>query len=162
MSDADWNGWGNDLANTRYQPKPGLAAADVPKLKLKWAFAFEGDTVRSAQPVVVGNRVFTGSASGAVYSLDAETGCSYWKYSAGAMVRNAISIGQAGGKTIAYFGDIRANVHALDVADGRTTVEGQGGRLPGRAHHRVADLLRGPAVRPRVVGGRSFRDVAHL
>ena len=118
MSDADWNGWGNDLANTRYQPKPGLAAADVPKLKLKWAFAFEGDTVRSAQPVVVGNRVFTGSASGAVYSLDAETGCSYWKYSAGAMVRNAISIGQAGGKTIAYFGDIRANVHALDVATG--------------------------------------------
>ena len=87
-------------------------------LKLKWAFAFEGDTVRSAQPVVVGNRVFTGSASGAVYSLDAETGCSYWKYSAGAMVRNAISIGQAGGKTIAYFGDIRANVHALDVATG--------------------------------------------
>ena len=70
-------------------------------LKLKWAFAFAGDSVRSAQPAVVGGRVFTGSASGAVYSLDAATGCIYWKYDAGAMVRTAISIGQAGGKTIA-------------------------------------------------------------
>ena len=31
----DWNGWGRDPANTRFQPNPGLAAADVPKLKLK-------------------------------------------------------------------------------------------------------------------------------
>ena len=66
LSDADWNGWGYDLQNTRYQPKPGLTAADVPNLKLKWAFAFAGDTVRSAQPAVAGNRLFTGSASGAV------------------------------------------------------------------------------------------------
>jgi polyvinyl alcohol dehydrogenase (cytochrome) len=119
MSDADWNGWGNDPGNTRYQPKPGLTAADVPNLKLKWAFAFEGDTLRAAQPTVVGNRVFVGGASGAVYSLDAATGCTYWKYDAGAMVRNAISIGQAGGKSIAYFGDVRSTVHALDLATGQ-------------------------------------------
>jgi len=118
-SDADWNGWGNDLANTRYQPKPGLTAEDVPNLKLKWAFAFEGDTVRAAQPTIVGNRVFVGGASGAVYSLDAASGCTYWKYDAGAMVRNAISIGEAGGKSIAYFGDVRATVHALDLASGQ-------------------------------------------
>jgi len=119
LSDADWNGWGNDPGNTRYQPKPGLTAADIPNLKLKWAFAFEGDTVRAAQPAVIGNRVFTGSASGAVYSLDAATGCTYWKYDAGATVRNAVSIGQAGGRTIAYFGDVRSTVHALDAATGQ-------------------------------------------
>ena len=118
-SDADWNGWGNDLANSRYQPKPGLTAGDVPNLKLKWAFAFEGDTVRAAQPTVVGNRVFVGGSNGAVYSLDAATGCTYWKYDAGAMVRNAISIGQAGGKSIGYFGDVRATVHAVDLATGQ-------------------------------------------
>src|ERR1700730_12163129 len=28
ISDADWNGWGYDAANTRYQPTPGLTAAD--------------------------------------------------------------------------------------------------------------------------------------
>ncbi len=118
-SDADWNGWGYDPANTRYQPKPGLTAADVPNLKLKWAFAFEGDTVRAAQPTVVGNRVFAGGSNGAVYSLDAATGCTYWKYDAGAMVRNAISIGQSGGKSTAYFGDVRATVHAIDLTTGQ-------------------------------------------
>lgn len=115
---ADWNGWGNDLANTRFQPKPGLSAADVPALKLKWAFAFEGDTVRSAQPAVVGGRVFTGSASGAVYSLDAEKGCVYWRYDAGAQVRTAVSVGMAGGRAVAYFGDIRSTVHAVDASTG--------------------------------------------
>ena len=35
-----WNGWGNGLANTRFQPAAAarLTAADVPRLKLKWAF----------------------------------------------------------------------------------------------------------------------------
>jgi len=119
VSDGDWNGWSSDPTNSRYQPKPGLAAADVPNLKLKWAFAFAGDTVRSAQATVVGGRLYSGSASGAVYSLDAATGCAYWKYDAGATVRTAISIGKAGGKTIAYFGDVRANVHAVDAATGQ-------------------------------------------
>src|SRR5689334_6874402 len=31
LTDTDWNGWGSDLGNTRFQPKPGLTAADVPK-----------------------------------------------------------------------------------------------------------------------------------
>src|SRR5204863_2015410 len=25
-----WNGWGRDVVNSRYQPKPGFAAADIP------------------------------------------------------------------------------------------------------------------------------------
>src|SRR5206468_10995847 len=37
-----WNGWGADIANTRFQRREaaGLAADDVPRLKLKWAFGF--------------------------------------------------------------------------------------------------------------------------
>ena len=119
MADADWNGWSADPANTRYQPKPGLDAADVPKLKLKWAFAFQDDTSRSAQPAVVGGRVFTGSASGAIYSLDATTGCIHWRYDAEATVRTSITIGKAGGKSIAYFGDVRSNVYGLDANTGQ-------------------------------------------
>ena len=119
VSDADWNGWSVDLANSRHQSKPGLSAADVPNLKLKWVFAFQGDTARSAQPAVVGGRLFTGSASGAIYSLDAATGCIDWRYDAGATVRTSISIGKAGGKTIAYFGDVQANVYGLDAATGQ-------------------------------------------
>src|SRR6185503_1300723 len=34
-----WMGWGNDATNARYAAQSGIAAADVPKLKLKWAFA---------------------------------------------------------------------------------------------------------------------------
>lgn len=121
ITETSWNGWGNDLANTRYQSKPGLAAADVPRLKLKWAFGFADETVRSAQPTVVGDRVFVGSSSGAIYSLDAATGCVYWTYQAGAGVRTAISIGKpAGANTvIAYFGDTRSFVHGVDALTGK-------------------------------------------
>ena len=55
-----WNGWSNDLANTRFQPAAAarLTAADVPRLKLKWAFGFPHGETNNAQPtVVVGPRV---------------------------------------------------------------------------------------------------------
>ena len=48
---ASWNGWGNDNSNTRFQPaaQARLTAADVPKLKLKWAFGFPtGETTEFA------------------------------------------------------------------------------------------------------------------
>ena len=41
------SGWGNDNVNSRYQPTPGLAPADVPKLKLKWSFGFPPADVRT-------------------------------------------------------------------------------------------------------------------
>jgi polyvinyl alcohol dehydrogenase (cytochrome) len=120
VKDGDWNGWGNDTDNSHYQPKPGLSAADVPKLKLKWAFGFPKDTAAFSQPAVVGGRLFIGSASGTVYSLDAATGCIYWTYAAGAGVRTAISIGKLpNGKWAIYFGDIRTNAHAVDADSGK-------------------------------------------
>jgi len=115
----DWSGWGGDTDNSHFQPKPGLAASDVPKLKLKWAFGFPKDPMAWAQPTVAGGRVFVGSVGGTVYSLDAGTGCVYWSYAAGAGVRTAISIGKlSNGKWAAYFGDIRANAHAVDAETG--------------------------------------------
>ena len=120
-STADWNGAGGDMENTRYQPKPGLAAADVPKLKLKWAFGFPGDRVASGQPTVVGGRVFVGSAAGTVYSLDVKTGCTVWSYKAEGTVRSSISVARAqpGGPLVAYFGDIRSFAHAVDAETGK-------------------------------------------
>jgi len=72
-----WNGWGVNTSNTRYQDAAaaGFSAAQVPRLKLKWAFGFPGDVAADAQPTVVGGRVFVGSQSGNVYALDASTGC---------------------------------------------------------------------------------------
>jgi polyvinyl alcohol dehydrogenase (cytochrome) len=121
----DWNGWGAEASNARYQAQPGLAAADVPKLKLKWAFGFAGDMRAVGQPAVIGGRVFVGSYSGNVYSLDAATGCIYWSYDAGAIVRTGINVAQikgargAGSQWIAYFGDGKGFAHAVDAQTGK-------------------------------------------
>ena len=94
-SASDWNGWGSDLANTRFQPadRAGLKAAEVPKLKLKWAFAFHGTFVAYGQPTIVGGRVFVPSANRSIYSLDAGTGCQYWSFEAQAPVRTVCGKG---------------------------------------------------------------------
>src|SRR5580658_4909024 len=98
FSGPEWNGWGVDLENSRFQPAgaAGLPADQVSILKLKWAFAFPAAIGAYSQPVVAGGRVFLGSASGAVYSLDAATGCTYWTFEAPAGVRSAITIGPGG------------------------------------------------------------------
>lgn len=116
-----WNGWGVTVTNARFQPAAaaGMTPQDVPRLKLKWAFGFPGDINASAQPVVAGGRLFTGSFGKKVYSLDAKTGCIYWVVEAESGVRSAISIGPAGGGGFAaYFGDMQANVYAVDAATG--------------------------------------------
>ena len=111
-----WNGWGVDLANSRFQPQPGLTAAEVPALKLKWAFGFARATSAFGQPAIAGGRLFLGSEDGTVYSLDARTGCIYWTYKASSTVRTAISIDPS--LAGLYFGDVGANVYRLDAVSG--------------------------------------------
>ncbi|MBI1876246.1 MAG: PQQ-binding-like beta-propeller repeat protein [Acidobacteria bacterium] len=115
-----WSGWGLDPENSRFQKDAGLTATDVPKLKLKWAFGFPDSTSAYSQPAVAAGRVFVGSDKGVVYALDAKTGCTYWSFKAPAGVRTAISVGPAGdGKQAVYFGDLAANVHAIDADTGK-------------------------------------------
>ena len=114
----DWNGWGRDAANTRFQPNPGLLAADVPKLKLKWAFGFPGAQLGYSQPTLVGGRVFVGSISGLVYSLDAKTGCTWWSYKTESSVRPAPVVAKVGNRTVVFIGDDKANTYALDAITG--------------------------------------------
>jgi polyvinyl alcohol dehydrogenase (cytochrome) len=115
---ASWNGWGVDERNTRFQPAnaAGLAAADVPKLQLKWAFGFPNTVTAYSQPTVADGRVYTGSNDGTVYALDAQSGCIYWMYQAKAMVRDAVVIGPG---PRAYFGDLESNFYALDANTGK-------------------------------------------
>ena len=117
-----WNGWGVTVTNTRFQPAAGagISADDVPRLKLKWAFGFPGDTTNGAQPAVVGGRVYVGSRAGDVYSLDAKTGCIHWMFETDAGIHSAVSVGKGrGGALAAYFGDLAANVYAVDAATGK-------------------------------------------
>jgi len=76
---SDWSMAGRDLNNSRYNPTPGLRAADVPKLKVKWAFSITGHG--NAQPVVIGDWMWMLSR-GAVYALDPKTGCVRYKVEA--------------------------------------------------------------------------------
>src|SRR5262245_4649901 len=63
-----WNGWGADLSNSRFQSAQaaGLTVAQVPRLKLKWAFGFPSGVSANAQPAIASGRVFVGSDNGYV------------------------------------------------------------------------------------------------
>jgi polyvinyl alcohol dehydrogenase (cytochrome) len=121
-----WDGWGVDpTTNARFQPASaaGLSAAQVPNLKLKWAFGLPLAEEAHSQPTVAGGRVFVGSDAGTVYSLDAATGCVYWSFQADGAMRVAISIAPVKGvgstKYAVYFGDQRANMYGLDAQNGK-------------------------------------------
>src|SRR4051812_1000459 len=51
-----WNGYGNGPTGARSQDAKaaGLSAADLPKLKLKWAFGYANVSAARAQPTVAG------------------------------------------------------------------------------------------------------------
>jgi polyvinyl alcohol dehydrogenase (cytochrome) len=124
-STGDWNGWGNGTGNTRFAKDGGLSAQDLPKLKLKWAFGYADVTSARAQPALVGNRLFVASDSGEVHALDPKTGCAYWSFRAEATVRTALLVApytsSTGGTGWAvFFGDLKANAYAVDVARGQS------------------------------------------
>lgn len=118
-----WTGWGQGVNNSRLQGQPGFTAAEVPRLKLKWAFAFPGDIISNAQATLNGDRLYIGSNSGTVYSLDAKTGCIHWYFQADSWVRAAINIGtrmgDGGPVATAFFGDGVATMYAVDAATGK-------------------------------------------
>ena len=153
-----WNGWGNGVANTRFQSAAngGLTAADLPKLKLKWAFGYSVVTSARAQPIVAGGRLFVASENMEIHALDPKTGCTHWTYKAQAGVRTALSAGPYKGASesgyAVYFGDSRANVYALDANSGK------------EIWVRKVDEHRSAAITgaPTVYGGKVFVGVQGL
>jgi polyvinyl alcohol dehydrogenase (cytochrome) len=114
-----YNGWGASLENWRFQPDPGITAADLNRLEVQWAFGFPGAVAVFGQPTVVGGRVFVGNQNGHVYAIDAASGCYYWDYAASTGVRTAITVARVGGADVALFGDRRGNVYSVDAATGK-------------------------------------------
>jgi polyvinyl alcohol dehydrogenase (cytochrome) len=136
---ADWNGWGQDFDNSRYQSEPAMRAIDVTKLGVKWAFGVDAGAALS-QPAIVDGRLFVASSLGRVYALDARTGCTYWTFDAAARIRTGVSIGELGrppqatrlkrvkaklahldvvkGPSAVFFGDDGGAVYALDAQKG--------------------------------------------
>jgi polyvinyl alcohol dehydrogenase (cytochrome) len=142
LSAPSWNGWSPDMTkNNRFQtakvagglaPKEagatdelrrhGLSPAAVARLELKWAFGLPWTSSAYGQPTVVDGRVFVGSDSGYLYSLDAETGCVHWSFQAQAGLRSTPMIApvrRGSSQLAAFFGDIRGNAYSVDASTGK-------------------------------------------
>jgi polyvinyl alcohol dehydrogenase (cytochrome) len=158
-SPGGWNGWGNGVSNTRFQSASngGLTAADLPKLKLKWAFGYSIVTSARAQPTLAGGRLFVASENGEVHALDPKTGCTHWTFKAQAGVRTALSAAPYKSATGAagyavYFGDSRTNVYAVDANTGQQVW------MRKVDEHRAASITGAPTV----YGGKVYVPVQGL
>jgi polyvinyl alcohol dehydrogenase (cytochrome) len=71
LAEPRWNGWGVDLAQHRFQPAAmaQLQADEVPRLKLKWAFGFPGDTRAYARPLRCRRVVITDGRSQGTHGI---------------------------------------------------------------------------------------------
>ena len=118
---AEWNGWSPALTNTRYQPgdAAGLTLGQIPRLKLKWAYGFDGDIVAFAQPTVLDGHLFVGSASGLVQALNVESGCVQWVFQATGPVRSALLAVPLGDKHALLFGDTTGWFYSVEAETGR-------------------------------------------
>ena len=115
-------GWGYD--NARFIPADiaHLTAAEVPHLKLRWAFEFPRALRARSQPAIAYGSVYVGSQDGTVYSLALNSGCVRWTYRSSAEVRTAMVLETAAGAANGrlYFGDVIARMHAVDGHTGKS------------------------------------------
>jgi polyvinyl alcohol dehydrogenase (cytochrome) len=116
-----WTSWGGGPANARFQDAKdaGIEPNDLPKLKLKWAFAFPDTVTLRSQPAVYHGWVFAGGQDGSVYALEGATGCVHWTTTVQAQVRSGITVGEIGGNPALFFSDSAGYVYALDAATGK-------------------------------------------
>jgi polyvinyl alcohol dehydrogenase (cytochrome) len=117
----NWIGWSPTSSNTRFQsPRDaGLTAAQIPNLKLKWAFGFRGDIIAFGALTIRSGTLFTGSASGTIYAMNAKTGCLYWTFQANGPVRSAPIIAENEAGYSLLFGDQTGWFYALDATTGK-------------------------------------------
>ena len=113
-------GWGHDTRRYVSSDAAGFDRSQIDNLELKWSFGFPASTRARSQPTIAMGAVFVGSQDGTVYAFDLETGCVRWTFAARAEVRTGITLGKRGPEGIptAYFGDIIANLYALDAKTG--------------------------------------------
>lgn len=118
---SSWTGWSTDGANTRFQnaAEAGITAAQVPRLKLKWAFSLGAETEARSQPAVYGGRIFFGNGQGEVYALDAQSGCVEWMTKVDNGLRSGVAVGKTkGAGPVAVFFGAGPNAYALNATTG--------------------------------------------
>lgn len=159
---AQWNGWSVATDNARFQRNPGLAAGDVPRLKLKWAFQYPG--AKNGQATVIGDRLFVTSMSGAVYALDARSGCVYWRHAAAAATRSSVTVAAlpkgSPARTALFYSDWSKAAVAIDADTGKrlwtTVIDDQ----PGEQMTGAPTYWDGKLFVPISSGNEAFAGIA--
>lgn len=121
LTSGDWNGWSPKIDNARFQQAAGIAPADVPKLKLKWAFGVPQGASMFSEPAAAGGRLFFGGDNGTVYSIDADTGCPYWSFHGDGGIRTAPVVQPVTGqkeKFAVFFATQAGTVYAVGARGG--------------------------------------------
>lgn len=149
--------WGLTLESTRFvaAETAALSAENVPDLDLEWAFAFPGATRARSQPAVGGGAIFVGGQDGTVYSLDFESGCINWRFSADAEVRVSPALANPSGYganalPYVFFGDFIGQVYAVEALSGELVWKT---RVSDHAHATITGS-------PRYFDGRLFVPVS--
>ena len=112
---SSWPSWGYDNFNTRNQPHSNINADNVKNLKLQWSFGISSQDVR-AQPIVIGEVILL-SDSDSLHALNRENGCTYWKFSSKARLRNAPVLNKIDGESI-FLVDSDFEVYKLNLLSG--------------------------------------------
>jgi quinate dehydrogenase (quinone) len=83
----DWAHWGNTTAGNRFAALDQINKGNIDKLQVAWTFR-TGDIPQSTgagaedqnTPLQIGDTVYTCTAYGKVFALDADTGAQRWKF----------------------------------------------------------------------------------
>lgn len=110
-------GWGRDNRRFVAGAIAQLPAAAVPKLKLKWAFAYPASNRARSQPTLAWGTLYVGSQDGTVYAFDPDSGCTRWTTRLSSEVRTAVVADPEARRL--YVGDLLGKVHALDAMTGK-------------------------------------------
>ena len=122
LSNVRYFGWGGDKEGTGYikASVAKLSQKQVSRLKLKWAFGFDGGTVTRSKPTVIDESIIFGSQYGEVYCLDMISGCVQWMFQADAVVRGGIAVSQnTDGDISVYFADFNCITYCLNANTGK-------------------------------------------
>ncbi|MCB1615992.1 MAG: PQQ-binding-like beta-propeller repeat protein [Pseudomonadales bacterium] len=114
------SGWSRELEQTRNytQLQAGLNAEDLPKLELQWAFVFADTNQPRSLPAITRDAIFIGSQEGALWALDRESGCAYWRFQARKPIRNAVTVVDLDGSSFVVFGDDEGYAYGLNALTG--------------------------------------------
>jgi len=93
----------------------GVYASTVTKSAptLKWKFSAKGKVISS--PVVVDGVVYVGSANGALYAVDAESGQQKWGFPTGGRIVSSPAVAAG----VVYVTSYDGNLYAVDAATGK-------------------------------------------